>query len=192
MRKVVIGIESEFTGNILKGAFEEEGLNVVAVTSSGTELLNIIKNESADGVLLDVNVHELNWADVLLNIRNNEETKRMPVVIYSKLNTTDLYEKALDYEATDFIVATSNSPVDIALKVNIHLGKQRTYIFDVSQNEEIASDLISDLWKGNGLLCPKCNAKLHLYLLRDLSGGKNNFKVSFVCMSCSFRFGGVQ
>ncbi len=187
MKKIIIAIESSTAANALRDVLKEEGFDVVAVTSSGSEALTIINNEVINAALLDINLHEIGGFDVLAAIRNNEKTKRMPVMMYSNFKITDYYEKALDYEATDFFISTSESPKEIAIKIAMYLGEQKVYTFDITKNREVAEALLGDLGYDKDVFCPNCNDELALQLLRDLSFGKNIFRVSLVCKSCFFR-----
>ncbi len=188
MKRIIIALESDFTNGVFKNNFLEEGFDVVATTTSGAEALQIINEMVPDVVLLDTNLPEVDGFDILNAIRNNDTTRRMPVVIYSKSGSEQHYEKALDYEANDFIVGISDSPKDIVTRVKAHLGEQKVYIFDVDSDINTASKMAADLGFTDNLNCSVCGAKLQLHLLRNLNLGKNIFNVSFACSSCAYRF----
>ncbi len=190
MKKIIIAIKSMSTANSLKDIFEKEGFEVVLTTDSGMDLLNVVNNEviNIDAAIVDVDLEEIKGFDALAAIRNNEKTRKLTVMMYSNYKNTEHYEKALDYEASDFFISTLDSPKEIAIKVKMHFGEQKTYLIGVSQTSESIKELLSDIGYKEGFFCPKCNGDLHLQLLRDLTMGKNVFRVAFVCNSCPFRY----
>lgn len=190
MKKIIIAIKSSTMANSLKDIFEREGFEVVLTTDSGMDLLNIVNDKSIriDAAIVDVDLEGIKGFDALAAIRNNEETKKLTVMMYANSKNTDYYEKALDYEASDFFISTTDTPKEIAIKVKVHLGEQKTYLIDVPRESESAKELLRDVGYREDFFCPECKNNLKLQLLRDLSMGKNVFRVAFVCSSCSFRY----
>ncbi len=186
MKKVLIALESDFSNEVFKDNFFKEGFQV-ATTSDGEEALAIINTEIPDVVLVDINLPKKNGLEIINELKKAEKTKRIPVVIYSRTGAQEHREKAMDYEARDFVVGLSDSPHDVVLKVKAHLGKQKTYIFPLSPDHEPSREITRDMGMRKGVKCPSCNAEMFLHLIRDLSLGKNNFKLSFTCSKCGFR-----
>lgn len=185
MKKILIALSSEFTLEILKANFLKEGFQVATV-NNGEDALNFIKDNTPDVVLADANLPMLDAFELLDKIKENESTKRLPVIIYSRTGSEKQYEDAMDHEARDFIVAHSTSPENIVIKIKSILGEERSYSFGIENNLEQAKIIAHDLGIDD-LKCPNCGKMLSLHLLRNLSMGKNNFKVSFVCPYCSSR-----
>ncbi len=190
MKKIIIAVKSKSMASTLKEIFERERFEVVLTTDSGMDLLNIVNDKSIeiDAAIVDVDLEEINGFDALAAIRNNEGTKKLTVMMYSNSKSTEYYEKALDYEASDFFISTSDTPKEIVIKVKMHLGEQKTYLMDISQDSDSVKELLSDIGYKEGFFCPECKNKLQLQLLRDLSMGKNVFRVAFICDSCPFRY----
>lgn len=187
MKKILIAIASDFTNKIFEDSFLKENFQV-ATTSNGRKALEIINQSPPDVVIADANLQEIDAFSLLDALHENEKTKRIPFVVYSRTGSEEHREKAMDHEAKDFIIGLSDSPKDVVYRIKSHLGEQAAYVFRIDeQNMEVALLLAKDIGHEGTLKCPTCNADLSLYLLRNLSLGKNTLKASFVCPKCSLR-----
>lgn len=93
MSKVLIVDDEEDILNLLKIAFE--GLNATVITlKSGKEVVNTIKNENPDVVLLDVMLPEKDGYTIMMELSVDESAKKVPVYIITALHPVkDLFEK---------------------------------------------------------------------------------------------------
>ncbi len=188
MKKVLIALESSFTNETYQENFFNEGFQV-ATTTSGEKAWDILSKAPPDAVIVDANLPEINAFEMIRRARENENTRLVPIIVYSRTGSNEHREKAMDYEAKDFIVGLSDSPRDVALKVKSHLGQQKAYVLDICSDEDAATEITRDLGYGGGTKCPSCSKNLSIHLLRNLNLGKNTFKVSLICTGCSFRHG---
>ena len=188
MKKVLIALASSFTNEVFQENFFEEGFEV-ATTNDGRKALEILKESPPDIVIADTNLPGMSAFDLLDEIKKDDATKRIPIIVYSRVGSDIQREKAMDHEAKDFVVGLSDSPKDIVYKTKTHLGEQKAYIFNLSSDEGSGVQIARDLGYGGGVKCPSCSAVLSLHLLRNLNIGKNTFKVSLICPKCSFRQG---
>lgn len=75
----------------------------VTVASSGQQALEHLKNEKPDLILLDVMMPEMDGFEVCERIKQNLETKHIPVIfLTAKIETDDLV-KGFDVGAVDYI-----------------------------------------------------------------------------------------
>ncbi len=183
MKKILIALESSFTTQALQDNLLKEGFHV-ATTDSGKETLDIIREAPPDIVLADANLPEINAFEILDNIKKDESTKRVPIIVFSRTGSDYHREKAMDYEAKDFVVGLSDSLKAITLRIKKHLGLQRAYNFDINPDTESSTMIAQDLGYRNGARCPSCKTDLSLQLLRNLSFGENVFNVSLICPHC--------
>jgi DNA-binding response OmpR family regulator len=189
MKKILIALTSEFTNKIFEDSFLKENFQV-ATTTSGEKALDIISQSIPDVIVADANLQDIDGFSILEILKEKEGTKRIPVVIYSRTGSEEHREKAMDYEAKDFIVGLSDSPRDVVSKIKSHLGEQAVYVFIIDEkNKDIGLQIARDIGFEGGTKCPSCSSDLSLYLLRNLALGKNTFKISLVCSKCSFRHG---
>lgn len=191
MKKILIALSSDFTNKIFEDSFFKENFQV-ATTTSGEKALEIINQSIPDIIIADANLQDVSGFQILETLKENEKIKRIPVIIYSRTGSEEHREKAMDYEAKDFIVGLSDSPRDVVSKTKSHLGEQAAYVFIITEeNKEVGLQLVRDIGYEGGTKCPQCGSYLSLYLLRNLSLGKNTFKISLVCSRCTFRHGSV-
>ncbi len=196
MEKALIVIASDFIRDMYQESFVAEGFEVVT-TDNGTSALQLAKEELPSVILCDVAIlppassrhnglAELGGFELLKALREEEKTTRIPVVIYSRMGSEEHREKAIQLEARDFIVGTSESPQQVAVRVKSYLGEQKAYMIHFIQDAQV-QELAKDLGYDENIKCSTCGSGRVLYLLRDLSRGeKNNFRLSFICPRCSF------
>ena len=77
-------------------------------TSESTKAVEIIRRESPDIVLLDVEMPQVNGLDILEEIRASASTAMIPVIILTACEDQETKQKALNLGATDFL----SKPVD--------------------------------------------------------------------------------
>jgi len=186
MKKALIALGSDFSNEVFKDNFFKEGFQV-ATSANGKEALEIIKTEAPDIIVADINLPEIGGLELLDKLKEKEETKRIPVIIYSRTGAQKHREDAMDHEARDFVIGLSDSPHNVVLKAKTHLGEQKAYLIPLPKESEISDTITRDLGLGGGPKCPSCSSGLSLHLLRNLNLGKNTFKVSIVCPKCEFR-----
>jgi len=189
MKKILIALTSDFTNRIFEDSFLKENFQV-ATTTRGERALDIINQDLPDVIIADANLDDISAFALLELLKKNEKTERIPFIVYSRTGSGEHRDKAMDCEAKDFIVGLSDSPRDVVSKIKSHLGEQAAYVFAISEkNKDAALSLARDIGYEGGTKCPTCSSDLSLYLLRNLSLGKNTFKISLICSKCSFRHG---
>ena len=107
---------------IYRGVLEKEGYQVLEA-ENGLTAWDLVKKKKPDLVLLDLILPELSGYEVLKKIRTNEETKEIPVIIFSVLGAGEDIQKALDLGANYYRVKGSNSPSEILNYINKLLDK---------------------------------------------------------------------
>ncbi|MCZ6829307.1 MAG: EAL domain-containing protein [Gammaproteobacteria bacterium] len=93
---------------VLELYLSEEGYwNFVSVSQS-TEAMAVLQREIPDIVFLDLVMPEVDGFDILREIRADEATKHLPVIILTSSNDAATKLKALELGATDFL----GKPID--------------------------------------------------------------------------------
>lgn len=77
---------------IISLKLSQEGFNVVK-TDSGQEALDKIEGSLPDCVILDVMLPDIDGLTVLNEIATHSKTKDLPVIIFSNLTDTSLYNQ---------------------------------------------------------------------------------------------------
>lgn len=186
MSKILLAIYDDISRKVYKELFLEEGFFVLE-TKNGEEAIKLATTEKPDLVLADVNLLGNGGFGILKNLHTNKETKNTPVLIFSQIGREEEVREAMELGAKDFIVGAITSPRELVTKVKIHLGLQKTYRLLIDEKSgKIARELRKDMGYLPEYECPRCGFLMHLFLMRDLSKGKDYFKVSFTCPNCDY------
>lgn len=186
MPKILLAIYDDISRRTYKELFLEEKFQVLE-TKNGAEAIELAIKEKPDLVLADVTLLGSSGFVVLRNLQDNDQTKKIPVLIFSQIGREEEVREAMDLGAKDFIVGAITSPRDLTAKIKIHLGLQKTYRFIIDKKSAgIAQELRKDMGYLPEYQCPRCGFLMHLFLMRDLSKGKDYFKVSFTCPNCDY------
>jgi DNA-binding response OmpR family regulator len=183
MKKILIAITDDFTRKVYSKVFSDENFKVLE-TKSGKEALDLAKKEIPDITLADVSLSEIDGLELLKSLKKETLTQKIPVIIFTQTEREGDKIKAIELEARDFIVGILIPPPEVVLKVKVHLGEEKTYQLVVDRESKEVQDLAKDLGYDPNLLCSRCKAPIRLFLIRDLSRGKNYFKASFICPEC--------
>ncbi len=183
MEKILIAIKDEFVVKVYEDFFKNEGFQILQAYNL-EELQEIALKDKPDVLFIDFQFAQENDFMILKLLKSNEVTRLTPIIIFSKTEQNGDREKMMDLEVKDFVVGAYDSPVNVLGRINTHLGKTKSYKIEVDNSSETIKNLSADLGYNNEATCQKCLAPLEMIMLRDLTKGKNYFKVSLVCPKC--------
>lgn len=107
--KKILIVEDEFSLlNVLKMKFEQ-GNYKVYIASNGKEGIEMAKKEIPDLILLDIIMPEMDGFEVLKELKDNKETKGIPVVILTNSGREEEVEKGYEMGALDYLVKANLS-----------------------------------------------------------------------------------
>lgn len=183
MKKILIAIGDNFVRRIYSEVFIAEKFEVLDA-KNGKEALDLAKREAPDMILADISLTETSGLELLGILKGDVLTQKIPVIIFTQSEREGDRRKAVELEAKDFVVGVFNSPAEVVLRVKAHFGEEKSYKLAIDRNAKDAKELAMDLKYNPELICPNCKTPVQISLMRDLSKGKNYFKVSFVCPKC--------
>jgi len=99
-------------GDILKS----EGFEVISALNGETGL-NLAKKENPDLILLDLILPKIHGLDVLKEIKQNENTKNIPVIVLTNIESIEKIDEALELGATTYLVKSDYSLEDVIAKI---------------------------------------------------------------------------
>jgi len=121
--KKILFIEDESAlqktfGDILKS----KGYGVLKALD-GESGLRSAQGERPDLILLDLILPKMDGFEVLKELKENEETKSIPVIILTNLEETEDIQKALELGATTYLVKSSYTLEEVVNKIEKALGE---------------------------------------------------------------------
>jgi DNA-binding response OmpR family regulator len=105
-------------GEVLK----QEGYEVISALD-GEIGLRLAQTNKPDLILLDLILPKLHGLEVLKGLKENEQTKQIPVIVLTNLEDMSDIEKALEIGATTYLVKENYSLEEIVEKVKEALKK---------------------------------------------------------------------
>jgi len=98
-------------------AFKQKGINF-SVAMSGAKALEKVKFEKPDLMLLDVMMPGMSGFEVLVRMRQDSQTKNIPIWMLTNLGEEYGKEKSVGTGAQEYIVKTSTSPLIVCGKIS--------------------------------------------------------------------------
>lgn len=102
-------------------ALKEAGFEALSAFDGETGL-NTAKNEKPDLILLDLIIPKMDGFTVLENLKKDDATKNIPVIVLTNLEATEDVEKVVGLGATTYLVKVNYDIAEIVAKVKEILG----------------------------------------------------------------------
>ena len=118
MKKILIVDDDRFITSVYQNRFRNEGFHA-GVAATGTQALEMLKAESWDMVLLDLQLPDVNGVEILKFIRGQPATQKLPVIVFSNAYLHVLVEAAWQAGADQLLTkaqCTPNQLVDAVRK----------------------------------------------------------------------------
>lgn len=100
--KIAIIDDEKALVETLKSFLEERGFSVISAYD-GVSGLELIKREKPDIVILDITMPELDGRDVLIQLKKNEDTKSIPVIMLTVKNEPFEVDYGMELGADDYL-----------------------------------------------------------------------------------------
>lgn len=112
-RKIVLAEDSEADFQIMKTAFDDlnMGLELIHV-NDGQELMNFLNEETLSKVavvILDLDMPNIDGMQVLKNLYVDDELKKVPVVVFSAMNSHETILDCYGIGANAFVQKPTNA-----------------------------------------------------------------------------------
>lgn len=120
-KKIFILEDEEILLEALTQKLRKDGF-VVSGSRDGKEGLEKITEENPDLVLLDILLPSMNGFEVLENLRKNQLTRDIAVIIISNSGQPVEIERALKLGVKDYLVKAQFDPAEVIEKVRIAFG----------------------------------------------------------------------
>jgi two-component system phosphate regulon response regulator PhoB len=121
-KKAILVVEDEISlRSALSDKLNNEGFEVI-IAKNGLEGIQEIKKKKPDLILLDVVMPIMDGLSMLREIKNDDKTKNIPVVILSNLGDQRDILKAMEHEAFDYLVKSDVTLEAIVAKIKSKLN----------------------------------------------------------------------
>ena len=114
--KVLIVDDDSFLSGIYATKLEIEGFGVVTARD-GEEGVKAALKELPDLILLDVLMPKLDGFEALRQLKQNETTKNIPVIMITNLGQKEDIEKGLQDGAVDYLIKAHFVPAEAVDKI---------------------------------------------------------------------------
>ncbi len=167
--KILAVDDNENNLKILKMILEKEGYSVETL-EDGTRAISLIDKLRPDLILLDVLMPGINGFEICREVKENENTKRTPIIIISALNQLDDKLKGIELGADEFLTKPINkrellTRVKTLLKFK-HLDSQLESSRNVIMSFAFATDFKDTFRKGHskrvGMYATECARIMNL------------------------------
>lgn len=122
--KVLMIEDDKFLRKIYRNKLTRSGFEFIEAIN-GVEGLNKVFSEKPDLVLLDLILPRKNGFDVLIEMKRNRATKKIPVIILSNLGQETDVQRGLSLGAQDYLVKTDISLSEVVDRVKESLVKTK-------------------------------------------------------------------
>lgn len=85
--------------------------------------LNLAKTKKPDLILLDLILPKTNGFDVLKQLKEDEETKEIPIIVLTNLEGIGDVDKAIELGATTYLIKAQYSLAEVVEKIKKALGE---------------------------------------------------------------------
>jgi DNA-binding response OmpR family regulator len=119
-KKILIVEDDKFLAKMLSRMLESHSYELI-VAPTGKEGLIKASTSHPDLILLDIMLPDIDGFDVLGTIKNNEQTKSVPVIIMSNLGQPEDIAQGKQLGAVDYLVKSDFSLDEVVDKVRKHL-----------------------------------------------------------------------
>ncbi len=120
--KILLIDDDEALTTIFTAALTKEGFQVVAV-NTGQEGIDKATTETPDLILLDQVLPDFSGNDILKQLKLDEKTKNIPVIILSNFSQEELVKEAINQGAVDYVFKYQVEVKDVIEKIKRTLGQ---------------------------------------------------------------------
>jgi DNA-binding response OmpR family regulator len=116
MKKILFIEDESALQKTFSDVLEKEGYKVISALD-GESGLRLAKSERPDLILLDLILPKKDGFEVLKELKKEEITKEIPVIVLTNLEEIESVEKALELGATTYLVKAQYTLEEVIKKV---------------------------------------------------------------------------
>ena len=121
MKKILTIEDDAFLKNIESSKFSKSGFEV-ATAMTKADIDQALHVSTPDIILLDMMLPDVDGFQVLQNLKTNETTKAIPVIVFSNLSSDQDMKKMIDAGAAAFMIKSNFTLDEVVAKINSLIG----------------------------------------------------------------------
>ena len=148
--RLLIVDDNEMNRDMLARRLARKGYDI-RVTETASQLLERVKQEQIDLVLLDIEMPEISGLDALKTLRESYSSIELPIIMVTAKDQSDDVVRALDLGANDYVTKPIDFPVALA-RIGTQLSHKRAQeaLRDSEERYALAARGANDgLWDWN-------------------------------------------
>ncbi|MDP2720786.1 MAG: response regulator [bacterium] len=121
-KKVLVVDDEAAVREIYSKEFTNSGFKV-SLAANGEEGLLKAGEENPDLILLDVMMPKMSGIDTLKNLKNNDLTKKIPVLLLTNLGEEQIIKEGFGIGADGYLLKVSYTPAQVVAECRKFLGE---------------------------------------------------------------------
>lgn len=123
MKKILFIEDESALQKTFNDLLEQEGYKVISAFN-GSSGLEIAQKELPDLILLDLILPKMDGFEVLKELKRNERTKDIPVIVLTNLESIEDIDKAIQLGAKTYLVKAQYSLEEVVEKIKNAIEKK--------------------------------------------------------------------
>jgi len=119
-KKILLVEDDSLISSMYRTKFKADGFEV-SIAADGAAALALAKKGKPNIIMLDIILPQLDGFTVLEELKKNQATKNIPVIMLTNLGTTEDKVKGEKLGAVDYFVKASLTPAQVSQKIKQHL-----------------------------------------------------------------------
>lgn len=115
-KKILIIEDEAMLQRALSEFLTDENFEVISALD-GEEGISFAKNKNPDLILLDIILPKKDGYQVMEEIKNDEKTKKIPIILLTNLESAEDIERAFNAGATTYLVKSNYKLEDVVKKI---------------------------------------------------------------------------
>ncbi|RJR10326.1 response regulator [Candidatus Parcubacteria bacterium] len=121
--KILLVEDEEMLANMYEVKFKNEGFDLQKALD-GASGLEKAKAMKPDFILLDIIMPKMDGFSVLKSLKEDPDTKDIPVMLLTNLGQEEDIEKGKELGVVGYLVKANITPSEVVAEVKKHLGKK--------------------------------------------------------------------
>lgn len=116
MKKILVAEDDKFLSSAYRVKLTKAGFDVT-IARNGNEVMSELQKQIPDCILLDLVMPEKDGFSVLEDLKKDEKTKNIPVIVASNLGQKEDMDRAMNLGATAFVIKSNMSLEELINKI---------------------------------------------------------------------------